>query len=355
VKIVIKVGTQSILSDNGEPSEEILEKLVGNIVELQKMGHRVILVSSGAVGYGRYLTKHFHNAQYGHSIGEKQLLASIGQVELMNNYGKLFAKYNILVSQMLLTKQDFFTRKNYLNISKILNQILQQNDIIPILNENDSIAIEELMFTDNDELAGLIASQINAKHFIMISNVDGVYDKNPSEPDAKIIPIIAHANDWPKISNEKSDFGRGGMASKITTARKTSDLGITTHIISMDNIDKIKDIEKNYSLGTKILPSSKKSNIKKWIAFNNKQTNNFIIIKDDLIDILNNKQQASIFPIVVKDFCGDFKKGDMIKILSSDKIEIGIGMAKYDSNKLKEYMRQKNKPEFIHYNYLYIY
>jgi glutamate 5-kinase len=355
MKIVIKVGTQSILSNNGEPSEEILEKLVKNIVELQKIGYRVILVSSGAVGYGRYLTKRFHNTQYGQSIEEKQLLASIGQVELMNNYGKLFAKHNILVSQILLTKQDLFTRKNYLNVSKILNQILQQENIIPIINENDSIAIEELMFTDNDELAGLIASQMNAKHFIIISNVDGVYDKNPSDTDAKIIQVIDYVGGWPKISSEKSEFGRGGMLSKITTARKTSGLGITTHIISMNNIDKIKDIEKSYSLGTKILPSSKKSNIKKWIAFNSKQTNNFIIIKDDLIDILNNRHLVSILPIGIKNFCGDFKKGDMIKILSSDKIEIGIGIARYDSNKLKEYVGQKNKSEFIHYNYLYIY
>ncbi len=190
MKIIIKVGTQSILANDGTPFEPIMLHLVEQIVELQKAGHHVILVSSGAVASGRKVAHQFLGRQYGSSIGEKQVLASLGQYELMNIYASMFKVHNLLVAQLLLTKQDFQTRQHYLNIARLLREIVEHQNIVPIINENDSVAIEELMFTDNDELAGLIAVQMNADKLIILTNVEGVYTGHPDKPGSELFQLL---------------------------------------------------------------------------------------------------------------------------------------------------------------------
>jgi glutamate 5-kinase len=356
MKIVIKVGTQSILSSDGTPFEPIMLHLVEQIVMLQKAGHHVVLVSSGAVSSGRKAAKQTLGRQYGNSIGEKQLLASLGQPELMRLYSALFKEHNMLVSQLLLTKHDFQTRQHYLNIARLLREILQQKNIVPIINENDSVAIEELMFTDNDELAGLIAAQMNVEKLIILSNVKGVYTGHPDEPGSEIISIIDPEKGWPEVSAAKSAHGRGGMSSKLATARKMSGLGITTHIASIEVPSVITRIIAEEPLGTRILPSKKKSNIKKWMAYNNSKQNGAIAINEGLFALLKeNKRVLSILPVGIEQCSGDFKKGDLVEIINPKGEKIGIGIAKYDSNKLSEYLGQKDKSVFIHYDHLHIF
>ena len=190
MKIVVKIGTQSILSNEGTPLIKTLETLVQQLATLVKENHQIILVSSGAVGFGRGLARQTMGKEYGIKLAEKQVLASLGQHELIHLYAELFKNYQLLTSQLLLTKQDFYTRKHYLNIARVLEEVLKQKAVMPIVNENDSVAVEELMFTDNDELAGLIAAQTDADRLIILSNVEGVYDANPQDPGAKLIPLI---------------------------------------------------------------------------------------------------------------------------------------------------------------------
>lgn len=354
-KIVIKVGTQSILSDDGTPFEPTMLHLVEQIVSLQKAGHQVILVSSGAVASGRKVANQFFNRQYGSSIGEKQVLASLGQHELMHMYAAMLKKNQILAAQLLLTKQDFQTRQHFLNISRLLHEILAHKNIVPIINENDSVAIEELMFTDNDELSGLIAAMINADKLIILSNVEGVYTKHPDETGSELISVIHPKNAWPEVSSVKSLHGRGGMISKLSTARKMSNLGITTHITSINHTSVILRILKDEPLGTTILPSKKQSNIKRWIAYGENKAGS-ITINSCLVDIIKeNKRVISILPIGIVKFSGDFKRGDLIEILTPHNEKIGIGIARYDAFKLNEYLGQSEKPEFIHYDHLHIF
>jgi glutamate 5-kinase len=356
MKIVVKVGTQSILSSEGNPLESVLFDLVEQIITLQDSGNQIVLVSSGAVGFGRGAARKTLGREYGSSIGEKQVLASLGQHELMNVYARLFKKHNILASQLLLTKQDFHTRKHYLNIARLLSELLEHHNIIPVINENDSVAIEELMFTDNDELAGLIAAQINADKLIILSNVEGVYTGHPNDEGSELIKTIDPKKGWPQISSNKSTHGRGGMISKISTAKKMSGLGITTHIASVNQPQVLLKIIGGAELGTKILSSKKQSNIKRWIAFNSEHTNGFIIINKPLYEILqDNKRVLSILPVGIESCKGDFKRGDTIDIYSPDMQHIGIGLARYDSNKLTDLCGQKNKPVFVHYDHLHIF
>lgn len=355
MKIVIKVGTQSILSADGTPYEPTMLHLVEQIVRLQKEGHHLILVSSGAVGSGRKVAQQLLGREFGSSLGEKQVLASLGQHELMHVYSVMFKAHNMLASQLLLTKQDFQTRHHYLNIARLLREVLEHKNIVPIINENDSVAIEELMFTDNDELAGLIAAQINADKLIILSNVEGVYTGNPSDPDSQLIPLINPEKGWPEVSATKSIQGRGGMLSKLATARKMSALGITTHIASIEQDSAITRIIAKEVLGTTILPNKKKSNIKRWMAYQTDKKMGSISINPCLYEILKKGQRAiSILPIGIEHCSGQFKKGDLIEIQTQKGKTIGVGIAKYDASKLSILLGQKDKPEFIHYDHLHI-
>jgi len=355
MKLVIKVGTQSILGPDGAFFEKILRSLVAQIVALKQEAHHIIFVSSGAVALGRRVAREILNLSYGDSLEEKQMLASLGQHELMHAYAALFKEHGKLVAQVLLTKQDFQTRKHYLNIARILRETEKNKDIIPIVNENDSVSIEELMFTDNDELAGLIAAQMNADKLIILTNVKGVYDKSPHEPDARLISIIDPQKGWPEVSSLKSSQGRGGMSSKLATARKMAALGIMTHIASVEEENVILRLVKGKNLGSTILPRQKKSNIKKWIAFNEDKQNGAIHINTCLFDILKeNKRIVSILPVGIEKYRGDFKKGDLVKIISPNGDEIGFGIAQYGAEKLEDVLGVKGKKTFIHYDHLYI-
>lgn len=251
MKIVIKVGTQSILATNAKPDEGILAAIIDQIVGLQRAGHQVWLVSSGAVGSGRYISQKIQQKEYGATLEEKQLLASVGQHELMWLYSKFSQTYGVLISQLLLTKQDFNTQKNRQNIARLLQAIITHGNIIPVINENDTIATEELMFTDNDELAGLIAIMTNADKLLIFTNVEGVYASDMKT----VIEVIDPNETKVKVSKTTSTGGRGGMASKLHTAMKVSKAGTAVHIMSIKNIVNLDRIIKGERYGTVILPA----------------------------------------------------------------------------------------------------
>lgn len=355
MKVVIKIGTQSILSDNGEVLDSVLSNIVDQIARLQKNGHHVVLVSSGAVGSGRHVARAFLGREYGSSIGEKQVLAGLGQHELMHNYSLLFKKYGMLAAQLLLTKQDFHTRQHYLNIARLMREILGHNNIIPIINENDSVSIEELMFTDNDELAGLIAAQLGADMLVILTSVKGVYDGHPDDPNSKIVSIINPKEKWQQVPAIKTAQGRGGMVSKLSTARKISALGITTHIAHAQEKDVIIRIVDGEEIGSKVLPFKKKSKIKSWIAYSSGKNNGSIKINNCLYEIIAGQDKVvSILPVGIEKCSGDFEKGDLIDILAPNGNKIGIGIAKYGAAKLKDFLGSKGQPIFIHCDHLYI-
>lgn len=354
--IVIKVGTQAILAENGAPMEQTLETLTGQIAALMAAGQQALLVSSGAVGSGRHVARQMLGRDYGKTTGEKQLLAALGQHELMRTYARLFAPHGIAVAQLLLTKQDFHTRQHYLNIARLLREVTSQKNILPIINENDSVSIEELMFTDNDELSGLIAAQTNADKLIILTSVDGVYDGHPDDPASKKIDVIDPRKDaWPEAKAGKTAQGRGGMATKLGTARRMSELGITTHIASLKTDNVITRIAAGEKLGTTILPRTRKSSLKKWMAFSASGKGGQITVNEKLESLLRAGERAlSLLPVGIEKISGDFKKGDLIDIIAPSGDKIGIGIARYGADRLREYIGQKGKPEIVHYDHLHI-
>src|SRR6201996_7241026 len=217
-RIIIKIGSNVFTKKDGLPDLQRVDHLVRQIADIKAQGKEVILVSSGAVASGRSL---INVSEKYDAVAARQLLASIGQVKLINTYSSLFAYFNILCSQVLVTKEDFRDRMHYLNMKNCL-EILLHHDVIPVVNENDVVSVTELMFTDNDELAGLIASMLNAQALIVLTNVDGIYDGDPKSPGSKVIEEID--NTTPDlasfVTSGRSQFGRGGMITKSTMSQK---------------------------------------------------------------------------------------------------------------------------------------
>src|SRR6201747_776944 len=185
-RIVIKIGSNVFTQQDGLPDLDRIGHLVEQIAEIKKQGKEVILVSSGAVASGRSMITVSEKSD---AVAARQLLASIGQVKLINTYSTLFGTFEMLCSQVLVTKEDFRDRLHYLNMRNCL-EILLQHQVIPVVNENDVVSVTELMFTDNDELAGLIASMLNAEALIVLSNVNGIYNGDPKLPGSAVIEEV---------------------------------------------------------------------------------------------------------------------------------------------------------------------
>lgn len=223
MKIVIKVGSNVLTRTDGHLDITRMSAIIDQIAWLKSQGNEVILVSSGAVACGRRELKVNHDLD---TVEQRQLFSALGQVKLIGLYYDLFREHHLHIGQILTMKENFNPGEQYDN-QKACMTVMLENGVIPIVNENDTVSVTELMFTDNDELSGLIAQMMNADMLILLSNIDGIFTGNPDDPQSKIIPVVAPGRDLSEyIQTEKSAFGRGGMHSKYTTATRVQQSGI---------------------------------------------------------------------------------------------------------------------------------
>lgn len=233
-RIVVKVGSNVLTRKDGKLDMTRVSALVDQIAALRKNGIEVILVSSGAMASGRGELKVDHDLD---SVEQRQLFSALGQAKLIGLYYDLFREYGMHVGQVLTMKENFEPGEQYEN-QKACMTVMLENDVIPIVNENDTVSVTELMFTDNDELSGLIARMMQADTLILLSNIDGIYTGNPDEPDSELITRVAPGTDLSQyIQPEKSAFGRGGMHSKYTTASRIQQAGIRVIIANGERDD----------------------------------------------------------------------------------------------------------------------
>lgn len=351
-RIIIKIGSNVFTQKDGLPDLERVGHLVEQIAEIKKQGKEVILVSSGAVASGRSLIS--VSEKYD-PIAARQLLASIGQVKLINIYANLFEQFGILCSQVLVTKEDFRDRMHYLNMKNCL-EILLQHQVVPVVNENDVVSVTELMFTDNDELAGLIASMLNAQALIVLTNVDGIYNGDPKLKGSEVIEEVSgHNNDFSSfISSGRSQFGRGGMVTKSTMAQKVAQLGISVHIANGTKDNILVDVLENKVVHTHFIANKSKSGKKKWIAHSGNFATGKVKLNEGAKAALTSNRASSLLPVGVISILSDFKKGDIIKLIDENHQQIGLGIAEYGSEKAKEMLGKKNQKALVHYDYLYL-
>ena len=393
---MVKVGSQSLLQATGKLDCDFMADLVRQIAALKKQGHTVYFISSGAVAAGRGI---WQNPKKLSETAARQIFAGLGQVELMQIYRQLAAQHKLHAVQLLLTKTDFISRSHYLNVERLLLSLQDFPQLLPVINENDSVAVEELIFTDNDQLAGVLSQQLGADLLLLLTEAQGIYDKNPQETGAKLLPLLGSDSgvNWPELQG-KSHSGRGGISSKLETARKMSRVGVLTNIaaarqseivlrvvaaaerfIAIQNDasvakSQIKIAQQKWreewiakpQLGTLVLPScetkmpeTKKNlrGVRKWLSARNLAAGHArIIVNEGLAQKLKNGGQAiSILPVGIISYEGEFSKGDLIDIYSLEQpIKLGIGLARYGHLQLKKILCQKNQAIFIHYNYLHI-
>ena len=338
--------------ENGLPNEKLIQNIVRQIAQLKQGGMEVILVSSGAVAAGRSVFKSDKKLD---TVAERQLLSSLGQVKLINLYTDLFEQFNQICAQVLVTRQDFKDRHHYLNMQNCLNALLS-NNIIPIVNENDVISITELMFTDNDELAGLISAMLNVDSLYILTNVDGIYDGNPELATSKIISEYDLSNHLlEKItSNVKSNFGRGGIITKCHTAQRVAAIGIPVVIANGNTENIINRLINSEKIGTSFQPKKSTSSRKKWIAHSHSNAKGQVIVNEGAKKSLISHAAVSLLPVGITGIEGDFKKGDIIKILDENHHEIGLGQSRYSSKKAESLIGLKNQKPIIHYDHLYL-
>ena len=351
-RIIVKIGSNVFTNEEGLPDIKRISHLVEQIAAIKKQGKEVILVSSGAVASGRSLIT--VSEKYD-AVAARQLLASIGQVKLINTYSQLFERFNILCSQVLVTKEDFRDRLHYLNMKTCL-ELLLHYEVIPVVNENDVVSVTELMFTDNDELAGLIASMLNAQALIILTNVDGIYNGNPESANTEVIDEVDGSNiDFSSfISSGKSQFGRGGMITKSTMAQKVAALGITVHIANGTKENILTNVLADKVTHTRFIANKTASGKKKWLAHSENYATGVVQVNDGAKTALTSSRATSLLPVGLVNILSDFKKGDIIKLVDTGKKLIGLGIAEYSAEKARENIGQKNQKPLVHYDYLYL-
>ncbi len=353
-RIAVKVGSNVLTRKDGTLDVTRMSALVDQIAELHKSGVEIILVSSGAVASGR---SEIHPSKRLDSVDQRQLFSAVGQAKLINRYYELFREHGIPVGQVLTTKESFSTRRHYLNQKNCMTVMLD-NGVIPIVNENDTISVSELMFTDNDELSGLIASMMDAQALIILSNIDGIYNGAPDDPQATVIREIGQGENLARyIQTGKSSLGRGGMLTKTNVARKVADEGITVFVANgkRDNIliDLIRRPET--TLCTRFVPSTNPvSSVKKWIAHSEGFAKGEVHINERFTQVLRSDRAVSILPVGITRIEGEFEKDDIVRIVDYEGRAVGVGKANCDSTQARASLGEHGKKAVVHYDYLYI-
>lgn len=353
-RIVIKIGSNVITRADGTLDVTRMSALVDQVVALTKNGHSVIMVSSGAVAAGR---NEIEPSRKLDPVSARQLYSAVGQAKLINRYYELFRDHGLTCGQILTTKEGFGSRIHYLNQKHCMEVMLEQG-VIPVINENDTVSVTELMFTDNDELSGLVAAMMDADKLIILSNIDGIYDGDPSLPDSSVIRVVDRgtADLSGVVAAGKSTFGRGGMLTKSRIALKAASEGIEVIVANgkRENvlIDLLYDAD---ALCTRIIPGERINGVKKWIANSQDFAKGTLYVNDGAAQSLLDADRAtSLLAVGITGVDGVFDKGDIVAIVSPDGRRIGLGCSEYDADTLRESMGVKGVRPAVHYDYLYI-
>jgi len=344
-KMVIKIGSSSLTLKTGGLDRANIEKFVNEVSSLAKRGIEVMIVTSGAIAAG---LEDLNISKKPQEITLLQAAASIGQVELMKLYGDLFSKNGLKIGQILLTQEDTTRREQYLNIRNTIRNLIDLG-VIPLINENDSAAVDEIKFGDNDELAALVSVLAEADVLVILTDIEGMYDKNPrTSRDAKLISYIDRIdkNIESAAGGIGSTYGIGGMESKIKAAKICSFSGIKTIIANSRRINVLDEILAGKNVGTFFAPQTMKKvkSIKKWIAFGMKTKGAIIIDKGAEEAVLN--KGKSILPVGVVKVSGKFNKGDTLKVFSMDNKLIAKGISNFSSDDILK-IKGKNQKKIL--------
>lgn len=334
-RIVIKVGTSTITYANGKRNFSQIDRLAREISDLQNQGKEMILVTSGAVAVG---VDRMGLPGKPKTIPGKQAAAAVGQGVLMHTYEKFFADYGQIVAQVLITKTEAIDRHRYTNTRNTFMELMRQR-VIPIVNENDVVALDELKIGDNDNMSALVAGIVDADLVIILSDVDGLYTANPqTHPDAVIVPEVAELT--PEIEASAggvgSARGTGGMATKIQAAKAATSSGIHLVIASGTEKNAITRVLQGEELGTLFVSRENRLQFRKrWLAFGAKIAGS-IVVDDGCAKAIRKAGGCSILPAGVFAVQGEFLPGSTVSVIDKDAHELARGLVHYSSAELEQ-------------------
>jgi glutamate 5-kinase len=333
-RIVVKVGSSILASVEKGLHYEVFSHLSKEISDLKRQGYEIVLVSSGAIAAGMEKLGYKTRPQ---DITQKQATAAVGQTRLMNIYESYFSRYQQMVAQVLLTHDDLSHRRRFLNARNTLLTLLELG-IIPIINENDTVVVDEIKFGDNDNLSALITNLIGADLLLVLTDIEGLCDSDPKvNPRARCIPLVEDIDmDMEGIVGETaSQMSVGGMISKIQAARKASRFGIPTVVAQGTQEGVLRQILKGKEVGTLILPKGEAlSSRKHWIAFNPKPKGDVIV--DDGAKKAIVQKGKSLLPSGVTKVRGTFDRGDLVTCLGPRGKEFARGLVNYSASELEK-------------------
>ena len=335
--VVVKVGTSSVTRDDGKLDEEEMLRLTSQIAEAVKKGNKIVLVTSGAVAAG---VSELGIPVKPNDIVFQQASAATGQSVLMAKYRELFKGCGLKVAQMLLTAEDLSNRASYLHTCNVLNMLLKLG-VVPIINENDVTSVDELTpvtegyhvnFSDNDILSVLVATAIPADLVVILSDVEGLYDKDPSDPSAVVMRKVGNITS--KLKNTlggKGKFGKGGIQSKVKAAEIATNCGIPVIIANSRRESVLMDILSGKEVGTYFEPKTKMSAVKRWIAYGAAVKGQIYVNQGARKAIF---EGSSLLPVGITKIVGHFNVGDVVSLVDENNTEFAKGNPNYNSGEL---------------------
>ncbi len=339
-RIVVKVGTHLLGGRDQGLNLPLIDHLTFQFAQAREQHKELILVSSGAVGAGAFALGLKEPPE---ELSQRQALAAVGQSRLMQHYEQAFGGHGLTVAQVLLTRTTFDSRDLYLNTRNTLETLMRWG-VVPIVNENDTVSVDELKFGDNDELSALVAGKIGADLLILMTDVDGLYDRPPDQPGARRIPVV-YQDRTPDLkvgADTGSRFGLGGMPSKLRAVSLASETGILTNICSGLDKNILLRVLAGEAVGTWFEPREKRiSARKRWIAAGKKPADGAIVIDPGAGRALRTGGK-SLLPSGVVGVRGAFEKGDVIHVVGTESQPIAKGLVRFSAEELRSVQGKKS-------------
>ena len=326
-RIVVKIGSSLLANpDLLTPRWAFIQRLLEDITKLRSDGYEVVLCSSGAVALGLNMLNEKPETA---GLRDKQAAAACGMPLLLNAYKQVAHEFGFDIAQVLVTLQDMEERKRFLNTKNTVHRLLQ-GDILPIVNENDSITTEEIRVGDNDRLAAKVAQMIQADHLVILTCIDGLYDKNPEEPGAKLVEEVHDVSEYIAVTEGTSSLGSGGMLTKMQAANMAQNAGCTTLIANGEHEAPVSSVLYDERPHTKCLAHTKPASA--WAAWltDRLQIAGSIVIRDELANSLSDSPEHVLHEDI-KSIQGQYVKGDVIHVYDESGAEIARGMTNFSS------------------------
>ncbi|MFV2081658.1 MAG: glutamate 5-kinase [bacterium] len=333
-RIVVKLGSSVLEDPGGGVDQDLIASLAGEMASLRKKGYQFIIVSSGAILMGMRETG---KKKVPVTISTKQALAAIGQSRLMHAYESAFSKFGITVGQMLLTREGLADRKRFVNALKTIGQLMKL-EVIPVINENDTVAVDEIKFSDNDLLSSMVVNLASADVHIILTDIGGLYDRDPRFGEGKLVEVVDTINDEiMDMAGGPGEAGSGGMSTKVMAAKMTAHRGVPTIIADGKTDGNLTRILAGEPVGTLFMPADKRMISKKhWLAYSGNTEGTLTLDSGAVKAVVKGKK--SLLPAGIREVTGEFDGGALVRCINSSGEEIARGITNFSSEQIRKIM-----------------